>query len=290
MSCINVLICQLAVTQKKDHLREWVELSEVEEQIQRVWSIMDETAANLVVFPETCYFPELSNVYAERSESAVIIAGSAYNEKGLNETHIYQNGNHRVIRKIFPSPVEVMELNYPNDRQPDLVIKEWEKNIQNGKWSDYFIDLPGGRKAVVLTCMDYYRLGYYIANSSIISPHLWGMIAPSSNGKQDIFLRLTAAIHDLNEKVYSIVINSRNNSRPSGWDQGGSYVYGPITGNVKSKMVDIGQTDSHVSAIYTLGDGAQALSMSLIPGEDVTFFARSKDFLSNPTNIREFNL
>jgi len=30
--------------------------------------------------------------------------------------------------------------------------------------------------------------------------------------------------------------------------------------------------------------------MSLLPGSEVTFFARSKDFVSNPTNIKEYEI
>ena len=290
MESINILICQLAVTQKKDLLREWVEAEEVKDQLERVWSIIDGSPCNFAVFPETCYFPEFYSNYVKHSENRLIIAGSSYNDEGLNETHVFENGKHRAIRKIFPSPVEVMELNHPNTSQPDSIIREWENDIENDIWPDYFIDIPGGLKAAVLTCMDYYRLGYFLANSSIISPRLWGMVAPSSNGRQDIFLRLTRAIHDVNEKVYSIVVNSRDNSRPTGWNQGGSYIYGPITGNVKRQMTELGQSDSHNSAIYRLGENASLLSMRLSPGDNITFFARSKNFHSNPTRIKEYEL
>ena len=271
-------------------MKEWVELKEVEDQVKRIWEIMDETHYDLVVFPETCYFPDLSDEYVKRSENCIIVAGSGYNEEGVNETHVYQNKCHCVLRKIFPSPFEVMELNHPNNNWPDEIIKDWETQIQKNTWPDYFISLPDGRKAVILNCMDYYRLGYYLAASSVISPKLWGMIVPSSNGRQDVFLRLTGAIHDANEKVYSIIVNSRDKNRRAKEDQGGSYVYGPITRNVKGKMVGIGQTNDHSSAIYQLGDDAEALAMNLLPGEDVTFFARSKNFFSNPTNIVKFNL
>ena len=290
MGSTNVLICQLAVAQKKDMMREWVDYADVEDQVRRAWQIADETHADLVIFPETCYFPELFDEYTKRSEKRIIVAGTGYNDAGINEAHVFQNKRHLALRKIFPSPIEVMELNHPNTLRPDEVIKDWETRIQRGDWPDYFISLPDGRKAVVLTCMDYYRLGYYLAGSSLISPKLWGMIAPASNGRQDIFLRLSGAIHDANDKVYSIVVNSRNETRPPDNDQGGSYIYGPITSNVRSKMLSIGQTDTHFSAIYRLGDGAESLALSLLPGEDITFFARSKDFFSTPTNVKHYDL
>ena len=290
MQSANILLCQLEVSQRKDMLREWVEAEEAWPQLERCWELMREENSDLVVIPETCYLEEYEEQYSEYSRGRIIVAGTAYDDAGINSAHVFKDGKHVVLRKIFTSPVEVMELNHPNTRRPDEIVREWESRIVRGDIPEYFVEMPGGGLAAILTCMDYYRLGYYIANSTVISPLLWGLVAPSSNGQQGLFLRLSQAMHDVCDRVYSIVVNSRDNSRPSGWDQGKSYVYGPITRNVKEHMRGLGQTDEHLSAIYRMGDGASALSMRLVPGGAITFFARSQGFRSTPTHVREMPL
>lgn len=291
---IRVLLCQLKVRQKRNYQRAWVEYEEAQPQLERCWALVEEHKPDLVVLPETCYFPQIEDTYRQMAaDGRLVVAGSAYSEASVNETHIFAaDGSHCALPKIFPSPKEIMELNHPNRQVADVLIAEWEAGIKAGRWPDYFplIDAERGRRIAVLTCMDYYRLGYYVANSSVMSPHVWGLVSPSSNPQQEIFLRLAEAVHDANERVYSMVLNSHNESRVAGSSQGESFVLGPITPNVKAMLEDNGQENPHFSFIYQLGEAPEALMMDLIDGEDVRFFARSKDFFSNPTNIRAFSL
>lgn len=289
----RVLMCQLVAKQRYNTQKSWIELDEVRPQFEKCWEIIRREKVGLAIFPETSYLPELYDTYRELSENCLIIAGSLYNEDSINETHVFgPNGYYKVLPKLFPSPKEVMELHHPNQRIPDQIIKGWEADVQKGHWPDYFPLLGDGsdKRIAILNCMDYYRLGYYVANSSILSPHIWALISPCSNGQQEIFTRLSGAIHDANERVYSMVVNSNNASRPAGASQGLSYIMGPVTFNVRRLLAAIGQENDHFSYIYQLGEGAEALSMDLMDGADVRFFARSKDFFSNPANISRVDL
>lgn len=288
----RLLICQMSVEQRRDLTREWVNLSEVESQLTNSLGLIKQLKPNLVVMPETCYFPEYKERYRAASASRLIVAGSYYNDDGINQTHYFLNGEHAVLDKLFPSPKEVMEINYPSTMQPDELFANWESQIRQETWPEYFVRLPNGDQyVVILNCMDYYKLGYYVASSSLIAPQLWGIVSPCSNGQQDIFLRLSQAMHDSNSRLYSIVVNSNNASRSADSDQGMSYVYGPATRNIKEYCAEkYGWTDPHPAAICHLGTGAKAVVMDLLPPPKVEFFARSRDFRSNPTGIKIFDL
>ena len=289
----RTMIFQLAMHQKRDLNKAWIDYAQVESQLDKCWELMREHRPALAIFPELCYFPEVLPIYEELSRSCLIIAGSFYDENGVNTTQLFgPNGFQCQLPKLFPSPKEVMELNHPGTRRADELVRAWEEEVKAGKWPPYFqpIGEKPGRYLAILTCMDYYRLAYYIANSTVLSPHIWGIAAPSSNGQMDVFFRLSGAIHDLNERMYSIVVNSRNEGRLAISSQGCSYVMGPITYNMKTMLSQSGQENEHFSFISQLGEGAEAVCMDLIDGARVRFFARSKDFQSNPTNIQFFSL
>ncbi|NLW78230.1 MAG: hypothetical protein GXY32_02305 [Ruminococcaceae bacterium] len=294
---VRVLMFQLKVRQQRDWQRSWVEYADVAPMMAHCFEIARRHQPDLVVFPETCYIAALDGEYRKLAQHSVVVAGSAYNAQSVNETHLYlPDGEHRVLPKLFPSPWEIMELNHPNQQVPDQVIARWEAGIRRGEWPPYFpvVDKASGKRLAILNCMDYYRLGYYVGNSSLISPHVWGMVSPCSNTQQSVFFRLSEVIHDTNERIYSIVVNSHNEARAPGSSQGESYVMGPITYNVKKMLEGQGQGKSrengHFSFIYQLESEPEALMMDLIDGSDVRFFARSKDFYSNPTGITRIKL
>ncbi len=290
----RVMLCQLKAKQRHIIQKSWVVYDEVRPQLERCFALIEEQKPQLVVLPETCYIPQLYDTYKSLAQDCFIVAGSAYNDDGINETHMFgPNGFYSVVPKIFPSPKETMEYNHPNTKMPDLVLKQWEAEVERGEWPPYFpvIDEKNGQRLAVLNCMDYYRMGYFVANSSVISPHIWGIVSPCSNGQQEVFFRLAGAIHDANDLIYSFVVNSHNQTRPPGSTQGQSFVMGPITHNTKALLsLQTGQKDDHFAYIYKLGEDAEVLFLDLIDGKDVCFFARSKDFKSTPTNIQRVSL
>ncbi len=289
MATTKLLLCQLSVTQLVNLKREWVEFAEVKAQLAKCHELIVERKPDITVMPETCYFPHFETFYTTMSVGRLIVAGSRYNEDGVNETHVFCDGKHTALRKLFPSPKEVMENNHPNCNRPDMLFSEWENEVRQGHWPDYFVLLPGTDQVVaILNCMDYYRLGYYVANSSVIAPKLWGIVSPCSNGQQDIFVRLSQAIHDSSSRIYSIVVNSANASRHDDSSQGESYVYGPVTRNIKAHLAKMHRWDEkHPAAICHLKASrqAQALLMDLLPPRKVEFFARDSSFRSNPINV-----
>jgi len=234
------------------------------------FDLIDSNKPELVIYPELAYSDSYYEEFRQLSFNRLIVVGSIYREN-INTTIVFLDGSLLEFPKLYASNQEPM-VRY---------IEKIDTETATHKLTDhifYFSD----KKIVILNCMEYYNLAYYLARED---KDIFALICPCCNNKMNLFKMESQAIHNHNENIYSIVVNSFGTYNGENFATGESYIYGPIQRQEKMWLMEDGITnDNHNSSILNMGDG-----ISYFYGEftnNLKRFGRSDDYINNPQKVR----
>ena len=271
MNYLKVLGFQLDVildcNSKDEYL---VDTEEFREEMEMVKEIISSKNPDVVILPEMCYVSEFDSYYAWLSSGKLVVAGSIYKD-GVNVTKVFQDGKLYNIPKCNASGAEPMIRNIDRCNTSEFLKHKLDEHT-------FFV---GGKKIVVLNCMEYYQNAHYIARSI---PDLFGIISICSNNNPKVFMDESRVIHNHVENIYTFMINCVSMYQGKPYGKGQSYVYGPIQGHEKEWLLKEGIVmDEHVSSILKLGSEAEYFYGEFV--NDFSRFGRSDEYLNNPRNV-----
>ena len=271
MNYLKVLGFQLDVildcNSKDEYL---VDTKELREEMEDVKEIVSSKNPDVVILPEICYVSEFASYYEELSNGKLVVAGSIYKD-GVNVTKVFQDGKLYNIPKCNASGAEPMIRNIDRCNTSEFLKHKLDEHT-------FFV---GGKKIVVLNCMEYYQNAHYIARSI---PDLFGIISICSNNNPKVFMDESRVIHNHVENIYTFMINCVSMYQGKPYGKGQSYVYGPIQGHEKEWLLKEGIVmDEHVSSILKLGSEAEYFYGEFV--NDFSRFGRSDEYLNNPRNV-----
>lgn len=234
------------------------------------FKLIDSNKPDLVVYPELayndCYYEELKQLSFDR----LIVAGSIYREN-INTTIVFFDGKLLEIPKLYASNQEPM-VRYIEKLRIEEAIRKLDNHI-------FYIN---DKKVVILNCMEYYNLAYYLARED---KDIFALVSPCCNNKLNLFKMESQAIHNHNENIYSIVVNSFGTYNGESFATGESYIYGPIQKQEKIWLEEEGISgDNHNSSILNLRN-----EVSYFYGEftnNLNRFGRSDDYINNPQKVK----
>ena len=268
---IKVLGFQLALELKSDNIYEYLAPNDwYDEEMKLSLEIINELNPDIVIYPEMSYIDKYKNTFIELSKDKLIIAGSVYRGM-INTTIVFQNGEMFEIPKQYASGAE------PMIRHIDKIKPS--KFFRDSLDSHTFI--INNKKIVILNCMEYYNLAYYVAREI---KDIFAIVSPCSNNNQKVFRMESEAIHNHNENIYSFVVNCVSNYNGERYAKGESYVYGPIQYHEKDwlKLENISSYE-HPSSILVLDNNPSyfygEFTYNLVP------YGRSDNYYNNPQNI-----
>lgn len=243
-------------------------------QMEESFKLIDCNKPDLVIYPELAYNDCYYEMFRQLSFERLIVAGSIYREN-INTTIVFFDGNLLEIPKLYASNQEPM-VRYIEKIDTEEAINRLDDH------TFYF----NGKKVVILNCMEYYNLAYYLARED---KDIFALICPCANNKMNLFKMESQAIHNHNENIYSVVVNSFGTYNGKIFATGESYIYGPIQRQEKMWLMEDGITsDNHNSSILNLEDGA-----SYFYGEftnNLKRFGRSDDYINNPQKVKVLNI
>lgn len=241
-----------------------------QKQIDDSFILIDKNNPDLIIYPELAYSDSYYLLLKQLSYDRLIVAGSVYREN-INMTIVFFNGQLYEIPKLYASNQEPM-VRYIDKLDTEEAI---HKLVDH---TFYFKD----KKIVILNCMEYYNLAYYLARED---KDIFALVCPCCNNKMNLFKMESQAIHNHNENIYSIVVNSFGTYNEKPFATGESYIYGPIQRQEKLWLSEDGIiNDNHNSSILNLGDKA-----SYFYGEftnNLKRFGRSDDYINNPRKVK----
>lgn len=288
---MKILCCQLHSNEKISGFKEFVEEEDLIEQTLNSFNIIEQLNPDLVIYPELCYVKSQEDKYRQLSEGRIIIAGSYYDESDRNVTMIFHDRFLTILPKIYPSPYEPMFLTKIETPYPYEVVKKWEDDIINGIIPDYFIKDINSKYIVILNCMDYYKLGYYIARSEILKDKISLLVCPCSSNNLRVFTEESNAIHNHNPYIYSIIVNCFAKLGEKPYSIGNSYIYGLMDVATKTYLKEIMSNISfndNPSSLIKVNDEKVAIYIEL--EDNFKILKGSDDYKKNPKNIEIFNL
>jgi hypothetical protein len=285
---MKMLGLQLEVEENIEGLREFINESIIIDKIKKSFKLIKSLEPDIVLFPEMCYIPSIHKDYLSLSYNRLIVAGSHYNDQNENITVIYQNGKMFTLPKIYPSPDEPMFLSRINILEPTEIILKWENEIKEGLLPNYFFKTVNNKIAVVLNCIDYYKLAYYIARSPILSKDLLILLSPCSNNRVEVFIEESKAIHNHNVNIYSFIINACSVLNTQSYAVGKSYLFGVIDPYSNSNQFKSKQNIEHFSSILNIDNGNKAIFIDTI--DNFSLLKRSDLYQKNPKNIQIIDL
>lgn len=234
------------------------------------FDIINKYKPDIVIFPEMSYSDEYQDIFTALSKNRLIIAGSIYRNE-INTTIIFQNEKRFEIPKKYASGAEPM-VRYIDKLNPETFLSNELKN---------HTFVVKNKKIIVLNCMEYYNVAYYVARSI---KDVFAIVSPCSNNNPKVFKTESNAIHNHNENIYSFVVNCVSDYNGVPYAKGESYVYGPIQYHEKDWLKLEGITcDEHPSSILTLDNNP-----GYFYGEftnDLVPYGRSDNYYNNPKNI-----
>lgn len=243
-------------------------------QMEDSFKLIDRNNPDLVIYPELAYNDYYYEMFRQLSIDRLIVAGSIYREN-INTTIVFLDGNLLEIPKLYASNQEPM-VRYIEKIDTEEAINRLDDH------TFYF----SGKKVVILNCMEYYNLAYYLARED---KDIFALICPCCNNKMNLFKMESQAIHNHNENIYSVVVNSFGTYNGKSFATGESYIYGPIQRQEKMWLVEDGITsDNHNSSILNLGE-----DVSYFYGEftnNLKRFGRSDDYINNPQKVKVLNI
>lgn len=268
---IKVLGFQIKLELESNPEKEYViKNKEYERQLEESWKVIKERNPNIVIYPEMTYIDDNEKIMRSLSKEKLIVAGSIYRDK-RNTTIIFQDGEKLELPKKYASGAEPM-IRFQEKITPQEFLKQ---NL-----SSHTFEIEG-KKVVVLNCMEYYHLAYYIAREY---PDIFALISPCSNNNPKVFQMESNALHNHNENIYSFVVNSVSNYNHQKYGKGQSYIYGPIQYHEKDWLSQENiLSTTHPSSILTLDDSPSyfygKFTNNLVP------YGRSDNYENNPKNI-----
>lgn len=271
MEYLKILGFQLKVNLSCNHYSEHLLIdSEFRKEMKETLKIASELNPDIVVYPEMCYSEDYEKEFINLSKNKLIVAGSIYKEN-RNMTVVYKDKKKQLIEKRYASGAEPM-TRYIDYLDPEEFIDKYLKD---------HIFIIKGKKIVVLNCMEYYHVAYYLARKF---KDIFAFISPCSNNNQKVFIEETRALHNHNENVYSFVVNCISDYNNKSYAKGRSYIYGPIQYHEKEWIRKEGIcNDSHNSSILNLDE-----LPSYFYGEftnNLISYGRSDRYSNNPKKI-----
>lgn len=271
MEYLKVLGFQLRVNLASDHLKEFLIIDkDYNRQMSESLRIIKELNPDLVIYPEMCFSRDYEDILLELSKDKLIVAGSIYIES-QNTTIVYENGKRIEIPKRYASGAEPMIRFIDCLNSEEFISKYLEEHT-------FFIK---EKKIIILNCMEYYHIAYYLARKF---PDIFALISPCSNNNQKVFLDDTAALHNHNENIYSFIVNCISEYNGKSYAKGESYVYGPIQYHEKEWLSSEGiDSNKHNASILNLNNEASyfygEFTNNLVP------YGRSDKYVNNPKKV-----
>lgn len=254
----------------------------------KAFEYIEELKPDVSIFPEMCFLPSLESEYARLSKGyrRLIVAGSYYSPGDINTTVVFQDGVRRNIKKLFPSPHEPMFGATSIPYSPTEMIASWENDykLYGVGDLDYFFKLPNGDTAVILNCLDYYKLGYYVARSLILSKDLSLLISPCSNNNVKLFIEESQAIHNHNSNIYSLIVNVDASLNEESYAIGESYAFGWIDYATAQIHKDLKWKKNHSASIVHAEKGGTMIYLEV--EEEISAFKRSDGYCKNPRVVK----
>lgn len=267
---LKILGFQLELDLKSTGRREFVlENEKYKKQMEETFILINEYNPDLVIYPELVYTDFYYSNFLELSKGRLIVAGSVYRDS-INTSIVFQNEEVFEIPKLYASNQEPM-VRFIDKLDYRIALKMFDDHI-------FYINK---RKIVLLNCMEYYNLAYYLARED---NDIFALVSPCCNNKMNLFKMETQAIHNHNDNIYSIVVNSVGTYNEESFSTGDSYVYGPIQKMESKWLQEEGViNDKHNSSILNLKGS------SYFYGEftnNLKRFGRSDDYINNPRKVK----
>ena len=150
---LKVLGFQLHLTLACNQTQEFlIKTEEYKQQIKTSLNIIKELDSNLIIYPEMSYDDNYEKIFRQLSKGKLIVAGSIYREK-INTTIVFQDGLKKEIPKLFASGAEPMVRMIEQKKLTDFTEEKLEDHIFSIQ----------NKKIMILNCMEYYHLAYYLA-------------------------------------------------------------------------------------------------------------------------------
>lgn len=240
-----------------------------EKNMEETFSLINKFKPDLVIYPELAYNDAYFDYFKYLSRGRLIVAGSIY-RGNINTTIVFQDENFFEIPKLYASNQEPM-VRFIKKLEIDEALEKITDHV-------FYID---GRKIVILNCMEYYNLAYNLARKD---KDIFALISPCCNNKMNLFKMESQAIHNHNENIYSIVLNSTGTYNGDGFASGDSYIYGPIQKQERIWLEEDGIIrDNHNSSILSI-DGNSGYFYGEFTN-NLNRFGRSDDYSNNPRNV-----
>lgn len=271
MEYLKILGFQLKVNLASNHLKEYLIIDkDYNRQMNESLRVIKDLNPDLVIYPEMCYSEEYEDKLLELSKDKIIIAGSVY-IGSQNTTIVYENGRKIGIPKRYASGAEPM-TRFIDKLDPDEFIN---------KYLDEHTFILKNKKIIILNCMEYYYIAYYLGRKY---PNIFAFVSPCSNSNQQVFIDESAALHNHNENVYSFVVNCVSEYNNKSYAKGESYIYGPIQYHEKEWLSSEGiNAGKHNASILNLNSDASyfygEFTNNLVP------YGRSDKYENNPKKV-----
>lgn len=271
--CMFQLNVQLDCDSKNEYI---IETEEVLKQMEEAFQVIEKLQPDISLFPEMTYLERYEKTYQELSVSKIIVAGSYYKE-GINTTVIFSNGEKREIPKAYASGAEPMARKVefiPPDEFLQTQLEQHEFWIKE-------------KKIYILNCMEYYHTAYYIARNKQFKDNLFGIFAICSNSNTRVFEEETVCIHNHNEKVYTFVLNCVGTYKGENYQDGKSYIYGPVSSHEKEwLMKEAIESKKNVCHLLSLRNkNPQYIYGEFISHEHLSRYGRNDSYVNNPRNV-----
>ena len=241
-------------------------------QMEKSIDLIRELKPDIAIFPEMSFHEKYEEIMKDISNEVLVIYGSTYIDN-KNYTVIYQGGKRYNVLKRYPCPDEPMARKYSN-----ILPEEFLCN-----YLDEHTFVVKGEKIVVLSCIEYYKVGYYIARQK---NDVFGLFVPASNSNLEVFVQESMAIHNHNENIYSFICNtvSEYDSKPYGL--GESYIFGPIHPNEREWIKEDGiDSFNHLASIAKLNNTNSYIYGKFAIPKFISRFKRSCFYESTPQDL-----
>jgi len=235
--------------------------------------MMEETDADVIVFPEYCYNHLLDERYKKVSdEGKLVIAGTTYTDQGINCTVVFEEGKKFMLPKLFPASNEPMFRT-----QPRKTVFELYEDV-----SKYMFEIKGCH-VVILTCSDYLNLGNLVCMANLDKRLV--LISACHNNNTEIFKQEAVVIHNKHDLAYSFVINCI--STVSSRIKGESFIYGPIQKAEQDflRMEGKIQDYNYHSAIFNADTEPCSIYCEVLTTEEYSRYERSLRYKKNPVKL-----
>jgi len=266
----------LACNSKKEFL---ITTDDYINQMKNSIDIIHKLKPDIIVFPEMSYSNDFEDAMLEISKMSIVVYGSTYIDDH-NTTIIFEGGIKREVVKRYPCVSEPMARKYKSLSANDFIRVYLSEHTFMVK----------DQRIVVLNCLEYYNMAYFIARDMNIN-NILGFVVPCSNSNTKVFLQESMAIHNHNENIYSFVCNTVSMYNGEAYGDGNSYIFGPIQKHEKDWLKEEGVLCfEHLSSIARLGKTSSYLYCEIADPKQMSRFGRSDFYETTPKNLTIGNI